>query len=396
MASSGELSLGVVQGGGGGGSPQREVDDNEEEFLMMLLGAGECGGIIAEDKRDESAITKCNAGDSGLNDDTTTTTTKQAEDLASLQSEVTLLDAELQAMCLEEELLLADEEAFHSRNLRATLRSQALLGDQECLESARRVVLTNRLAELHKRGLLQRMYDVQVDHAIGIINGVRIGRLSPTFFAPVGPQPTTSLSRQNLNGMNPSSGDYATVMNILSKPVSNEEINVGCGYLIELVLLLATISKVHLCQNVVLIPAGSTSTIELYPPIGKKGKKETFDLFINTKFFAWKTFGPAWVILAACVQDIVNSYERKALKLKQRVLDLRQREERRGCALPAIVVPTLPALPVQRDLVGGYSIKHNATSDENWTTAVRHLLTLVQWCVMIEDLSAETELMASL
>eukprot|EP00658_Telonema_sp_P-2_P042209 TRINITY_DN3027_c0_g1_i3.p1 TRINITY_DN3027_c0_g1~~TRINITY_DN3027_c0_g1_i3.p1 ORF type:complete len:771 (-),score=133.27 TRINITY_DN3027_c0_g1_i3:58-2370(-) len=383
-------------------------DNEEEEFLMMLLGAGESGGMYNTNDDDNDETPKqpdplTTSPDNGLNVDTSNSVSKQQDDLTALQVEVAQLDAELQAMCLEEALMLADEEAYHSRSMRAEQRSDKLSLEATHTQDAKASLLSSRLVGLRSTGLLRRMFDVQVDNAIGIINGVRIGRLSPTFFAPANPQSTASLSRRNLSGLSPSSGDYCTVMDILSKPVSNEEINIGCGYLLELVALLANLSKAHLTQNVVLIPAGSASIIELHPPVGKKGKKESFDLFINTKFFVWKTFGSAWVVLAACVQDIVNAYERKALKLKQRVLDLRQREETHGsnsssaslASSPLLVVPTLPALPVQKDLVGGYSIKYNSTSDEDWTTAVRHLLTLLQWCIMIEDLSAETEIMAS-
>ena len=331
------------------------------DISILLLGAG-AGAATDETGEVPSAPVVAATGTDCIvaGDDAAA----QAE-IDHLDNEIDALQRELQALLVQEKSEIDATEAQMAQTASANLNASRL--EAYISESNRwRESSFSRLVEtLRTQSAMTKAFRFDFVKPIAMINDLRVGRHSSSFL----------FQSASSNG----SSEH--------EMPSNEEINCGCGFLLQLVLLLASRRGIQsFSRHYKLIYRGSQSIIEARPP---SGKVESFDFFINTKLFSWNTFGSAWVAFASCVSDIMAHYDKCVGELKQKAATAPQQDQ--GHATSALQLqqlvkelPSMPLLPISNEDVGGYSIKYGSASDEQWTGAVRHLMILLNWCVEVE------------
>jgi hypothetical protein len=195
---------------------------------------------------------------------------------------------------------------------------------------------------LRKTILLHCIFPIDCSSTIASIRGCRIGKVD-TGILPI-PRLNSTVSQ-----------------------VPNEEINVACGYMAELLCVLARGCDVVTEPQISIRPQGSRSVIEVQR---NPKKREILDLFISDKIFSWKTFGPALVEFAQCTAKVVVMTEKQLFTIKAST----------AFDPPAGLSSEAP-FKIEGEKVGGFSIKHGDASDETWTKGMRNLLAVLRWVV---------------
>ena len=115
--------------------------------------------------------------------------------------------------------------------------------------------------------------------------------------------------------------------------------------------------KINLC--------GSMSTIQLRYSSGKGGKNNKYKLY-KSEGESEDDFNQALVFLLEALGDLVNEVQRimKAYPELQEDADLKLR-----------------CYTVQKEEIGGKSIKYSYNESESWTTAMRYFLMNLQWLI---------------
>ncbi|AAZ11440.1 hypothetical protein, conserved [Trypanosoma brucei brucei TREU927] len=175
--------------------------------------------------------------------------------------------------------------------------------------------------------------------------------------------------------------------------VSTTEINNACGYLLLLLQHLIEWHNIN-TSSVILHPNGERSTIELKkmrsaPP---DAPNITVDFFIKDNFFSRKTFDKACFGVASCVREITVWMGRRLQQLRECV-ERSERGDRSETAANADtraevvkhgwVTPSSPPFAIKGEKVGGLSVRYGEVSDGEWTAAMRNLLDVVHWCVVV-------------
>ncbi|EAN89320.1 hypothetical protein C3747_206g5 [Trypanosoma cruzi] len=174
--------------------------------------------------------------------------------------------------------------------------------------------------------------------------------------------------------------------------VSIAEINQACGYLLRLLETIIGHHRISL-STFVLRPNGEQSTVEFVPARGSSMQitRRSSDFFISEKFFSWRTFGAACVIVASCVREI-------ATWMKERLISLREAVYRRfiveqgtmhssWVSSATAVLESIESVDAPYDIVhdkvDGFPVRHGDVSENLWTLGMKKLLEVVQWCVMV-------------
>ncbi|EKF27341.1 hypothetical protein MOQ_008939 [Trypanosoma cruzi marinkellei] len=173
--------------------------------------------------------------------------------------------------------------------------------------------------------------------------------------------------------------------------VSIAEINQACGYLLRLLEIIIGHHRISL-PTFVLRPNGEQSTVEFVPARGSSLQitRRSSDFFISEKFFSWRTFGAACVIVASCVREIANWMKERLIYLREAVYR-RLLVEQEGvqsvwvssatAALESIESVDAP-YDIVHDKVDGFPVRHGDVSENLWTLGMKKLLEVVQWCVL--------------
>jgi hypothetical protein len=215
----------------------------------------------------------------------------------------------------------------------------------------------------------------------GVINGMRVGRFTEltsvvagSTLAPVLLQsPHCGVLHGRTMARHTSGERYFPWSS--TGPITVAEINGACGYMASALHELARRNRLTL-QKVVLHPNAHESTIDVPAP-GKK--HQTLDFYIVERFFAWKTFGEAWVAYLGGLQEMVQ--------FLQQALNSRLSVSARGTSQSAFAPHAMDATA---GVVGGFGVKHGSVSEETWGKAIRCVLANLDWC-----LAAQTALEAA-
>nr|CCD16362.1 unnamed protein product [Trypanosoma congolense IL3000] len=169
--------------------------------------------------------------------------------------------------------------------------------------------------------------------------------------------------------------------------VSVAEINNACGYLLLLLQHLIDWHKINI-RSIVLHPNGEHSTVDVLSinSVTQEVSKTTVEFFIKEKFFAWKTFGKGCVAVANCVREITVWMKlrlRQMLECVQRSGEEGRSSSGEGAGAAESPIPITPPYVISEDKVDGFSLRHGEVSDDVWTIAMKKLLAVVQWCVVV-------------
>ncbi|KAG7882378.1 hypothetical protein KL905_000127 [Ogataea polymorpha] len=248
--------------------------------------------------------------------------TKLLEELEKAEREQEELTQQLVEVEQELEDLENQEKEFCLQKNAYDLELIEFVNERERIKASYEYNL-NRLDSLRKTNVFNDVFMISHDDQFGTINGLRLGNLD-------------------------------------NVKVSWHEINAALG---QLALLLATVVRILDFQldGYRIIPMGSTSRIEKYRK-DRNGSisKQTLDLFSSGEFSIGKIFTHNQLDAGmVALVDIVSQIGRK----------LKQLDESND----------LP-YKMTEDKVAGYPIKPSArSSNEEWTSACRYLLTNAKW-----------------
>lgn len=185
----------------------------------------------------------------------------------------------------------------------------------------------------------------------------------------------------------PSNSSTQSNLSYSQSPISIQEVNGACGYLALALKCLTQRNKLTL-KACTIKPNASESTIEVSDPSRKSRNGqlavETFDFFIVDRFFAWKTFGNAWVAYAKGLREVIKFLE-NAIECR---LQARQ-EVPTGESSCLLAAPF--AIELDGSMVGSYPIKHGSVSEEVWAKGVRCVLSNLDWCFVAQTFLEELQ-----
>lgn len=269
-------------------------------------------------------------------DDLEAQITEAKGQLVQLEAEWTSVSAQEDEVAMLEQQLGVDLAALQSQ--------EDLHNDITTMNQNRDARYSSALRMFGSHGILARVYQFQLDGAVAIINGLRVGKV----------QSKASMSTSSI--------------------IDDKEINGGCGYLIGIVAQLSAKLSIPL-QGVVLNLNGSQSTITTMKN-GSSSSKTELDFYIKTGIFVWRTFGQAWVVFANCVKLLATFYT----------------SGKGGSSPPPdgealeSALTVLKEVRIEGEVVGGCNVKYGDATDEQWTKAVRNICLILQACIELEDL----------
>lgn len=227
----------------------------------------------------------------------------------------------------EREASLKSEEEEYWRDFNEHQREMLQFADDQLSVTYQLQYYTEQLERLKKTNIINATFHIWHNGYFGTINGLRLGRLQ-------------------------------------SVPVDWSEINAAWGQTIFLLNTLARMSGVTF-ERYRLVPYGNQSIIEVLD-----GKKKVLPLHYTTglRFFQEAKFDSAMVAFLDCLQQFKAHIE--ASSKGEFVLPYKIDKDRIG------------------DENGTFSVKINLNTMENWTKALKYVLTDLRWALTWVSASA--------